>query len=177
VLEDAGGREVVGFRAPSFSIVPGGDWAFDILLEEGYRYDSSLFPIRRSAHYGYPSAPRIPHWIERPAGRLLEIPLTTLRRGSWNLPAAGGAYFRLFPYALTRKAFGDCEARQTPAVFYVHPWELDPEQPRIAAPISSRFRHYWGLGRTSQRIRRMLADFQFGTIADHFDTVAALPAR
>lgn len=177
VLEDAGGRKVVGFRAPSFSIVPGGDWAFDILLEEGYRYDSSLFPFRRSAQYGYATAQRTPHWIERPAGRLFEIPLTTLRRAAWNLPAGGGAYFRLFPYALTRKAFGDCEARQTPGVFYVHPWELDPEQPRIAAPMSSRFRHYWGLDRTAERIRRMLADFRFGTIADHLDTVAALPAR
>jgi polysaccharide deacetylase family protein (PEP-CTERM system associated) len=166
VLEAAAGAAVVGFRAPSFSIVPGTEWAFDVLLEEGYTYDSSLFPIRRSAHYGYPSAPCEPHWIERPSGRLYEMPLTTLRVGGLNVPASGGAYFRLLPYRVTQAAFAEHDARGVPAVFYIHPWELDPEQPRIAAPLGARVRHYSGLGRTVARLERLLAEFRFGAIAD-----------
>lgn len=165
VLEDTAGQRVVGFRAPSFSIVPGVEWAFDVLLEEGFLYDSSLFPIRRSSRYGYPSAPRAAHWIERPAGRLLELPLTTRRLANWNLPASGGAYFRIFPYAVTRDAFSQCETAGMPGVFYVHPWEVDPEQPRISAPLSARLRHYWGLARTAERLKRILGDFRFGAIA------------
>jgi polysaccharide deacetylase family protein (PEP-CTERM system associated) len=173
VLEEATGRAVLGFRAPSFSIVPGTEWAFDVLLEEGFRYDSSLFPIRRSARYGYPSSPRRPHWIERPAGRLLELPLTTRRWVAWNLPASGGAYFRIFPYSVTHAAFSECELHGVRGVFYVHPWEVDPEQPRIAAPIGARIRHYWGLTHTADRLRRILADFSFGSVADYLTTAEA----
>ena len=168
VLEDVTGRVVVGFRAPSFSIVPGREWAFDILIEEGYAYDSSLFPIRRSAQYGYPSAPRESHWIERPGGRLLEVPLTTLRRLGWNVPASGGAYFRIFPYGVTQAALRACETRGRPGVFYVHPWEVDPGQPRLAASIGARLRHYSGLGRTAARLERLLTEFHFVAIAEHF---------
>jgi polysaccharide deacetylase family protein (PEP-CTERM system associated) len=164
VLEDVSGQRVLGFRAPSFSIVPGREWAFDVLLEEGYRYDSSLFPIRRPGGYGYPLAPRDPHWIERPAGRLFELPLTTSRRFGMNLPASGGAYFRIFPYALTRAAFADCERRGAPGTFYVHPWEVDPAQPRLRAPLSARLRHYTGLDRTAGRLERLLSDFRFTSI-------------
>jgi polysaccharide deacetylase family protein (PEP-CTERM system associated) len=165
ILEEVAGVEVVGYRAPSFSIVPGGEWAFDVLLEEGYRYDSSLFPIRRPDGYGYASAPRDPHWIDRPSGRLFELPLTTLRRGGLNLPASGGAYFRIFPYALTRAAFAQCEARGLPGMFYVHPWEVDPAQPRIRAPLPARLRHYTGLGRTAGRLDRLLSTYAFTSVA------------
>src|SRR5437868_1994302 len=103
VLEDLAGAPVLGFRAPSFSIVPGREWALDVLIEEGYRYDSSLFPVRRPGYgYGYPNGLRDPHWLERPAGRLAEIPPATLQWGGLRLPAAGGAYFRLLPYRVVR---------------------------------------------------------------------------
>jgi polysaccharide deacetylase family protein (PEP-CTERM system associated) len=163
-LEDITGAAVIGFRAPSFSIVPGCEWAFDVLLEEGYRYDSSLFPIRRPGGYGYPDAPQDRHWIDRPAGRLLEIPPMTLRHFGVSIPAGGGAYFRIFPYGVTRAALLECERRETPGTFYVHPWELDPDQPRIAAPWHARLRHYTGLHRTAPRLERLLDEFRFVAI-------------
>ena len=177
ILENIAGTGVLGFRAPSFSIVPGREWAFDVLLEEGYRYDSSLFPIRRSADYGYPAAPREPHWITRPSGALYELPMTTLRRFSWSVPASGGGYFRMFPYGLTRAAFEASARSGIPGVFYIHPWEIDPGQPRIAAPLSSRLRHYAGLAHTAGRLRRLLSEFRFGTIAEHLRTVVAPSPR
>lgn len=169
-LEDLTGTEVLGFRAPSFSIVPGREWALDILLEEGYRYDSSLFPVRRPG-YGYPGARRDPHWLERPHGQLAEVPPATLRRFGVQIPAAGGAYFRIFPYALTRAALRECERRGVSGTFYVHPWEFDPGQPRLRVSLLTRLRHYTGLDRTWERLERLLREFRFTTIAS---TVAAL---
>ena len=165
-LESLTGAPVLGFRAPSFSIVPGLEWAFDVLIEEGYRYDSSLFPVRRSGGYGYPGAQRSQHRITRPAGTLLEFPLTTLRRFGVSIPAGGGAYFRILPYGLVHAAFSESERNGTPGTFYLHPWELDPEQPRVAAPWLSRARHYTGLRRTKPRLERLLSAFQFTAIAD-----------
>jgi polysaccharide deacetylase family protein (PEP-CTERM system associated) len=165
LLEDISGLPVVGFRAPSFSIVPGIEWALDILVEEGYRYDSSLFPIRRRG-YGYPGAERDPHWIARPAGRLAEIPPTTISRFGVNVPAAGGAYFRLFPYSVTRAALRDAERRGVSATFYIHPWEVDPTQPRLPVPLSTRIRHYGGLEETVPRLRRLLREFRFRPIGE-----------
>ena len=159
-----------GFRAPSFSITPGREWALDVLIEEGYHYDSSLFPIRRPG-YGYPAAAPDPHWLQRPAGRVAEIPPTTLHCCGLRIPAAGGAYFRLLPYALTRAAFRSCERRGLPGTFYIHPWEIDPDQPRLDVPWHTRIRHYGGLERTASRLDRLLGDFAFGPISD---TVAAL---
>lgn len=170
VLEDVAGHPVVGFRAPSFSLVPGCEWALEILVEEGYRYDSSLFPVRRPG-YGYPNGKRDPHWVELRSGRLAEVPPATLRRWGLNMPAAGGAYFRLLPYQLVRAAFLDCERRGVPGTFYIHPWELDPEQPRLEAPPLTRLRHYGGLRLTRPRLVRLLREFRFGRI---IDTVAAL---
>jgi polysaccharide deacetylase family protein (PEP-CTERM system associated) len=171
VLEDLVGTAVLGFRAPSFSIVPGRDWAFDVLIEEGYRYDSSLFPIRRSAEYGYPTAPREPHWIRRSSGFLYEYPMTTLQLFGSALPASGGGYFRMFPYAVTRAAFRAATARRVPAVFYIHPWEVDPTQPRIDARLTARLRHYAGLERTAGRLERLLSEFRFGAVAEHLSAV------
>lgn len=164
VLEDLAGARVLGYRAPSFSIVAGREWALDILLEEGYRYDSSRFPVRRRG-YGFAGGGRDPHWLDRPGGRLGEVPPATLRVAGTNLPAGGGAYFRLFPYALVRAAFREAESRGAPATFYIHPWELDPGQPRIPVPPTTRIRHYGGLRRTVPRLRRLLGEFAFQPIA------------
>jgi len=166
-LEALTGSPVLGFRAPSFSIVAGREWALDILVEEGYRYDSSLFPVRRPG-YGYAAGRREPHWLERPAGRLAEVPPATLRVAGVNLPAAGGAYFRLFPYWLVRSALRGCERRGVPGTFYIHPWETDPAQPRLNVPWITRVRHYGGLHRTAARLERLLGEFRFTSIAPDF---------
>lgn len=171
-LEDLTGQSVLGFRAPSFSIIPGKEWALDILIEEGHLYDSSLFPVRR-ARYGYPGGRRDPHWLDRPSGRIAEIPPATLRRGGVNIPAGGGAYLRLLPYGLVRRALLESSRRRVPATFYVHPWELDPDQPRLRVPAHVRLRHYGGLDRTEARLRRLLAEFRFGPIVDSLTTMAA----
>ena len=170
-LEALTGSEVLGFRAPSFSIVPGLEWALDVLLEEGYRYDSSFFPVRRPGGYGYPSANPDPHWITRPSGRIAEFPLTTLPRLGMRIPAAGGAYFRVFPYGVVRSAFRETARRNVPGTFYMHPWEVDPGQPRLAVPWLSRLRHYTGLARTRPRLEQLLSEFRFTTIASTLATL------
>ena len=175
VLEAAVGVPVVGFRAPSFSIVPGREWALDVLIEEGYAYDSSLFPIARPG-YGYPRGVRDPHVLQSSAGLLVELPPATLRRGGVNLPAAGGAYFRLLPYALPQAAFRDCTSRGVPGMFYVHPWELDPDQPRLPVSWSARARQYGGLRLTTPRLERLLTEFAFNSVRGT-GTVARLLAR
>lgn len=176
-LEDIVTEPVVGFRAPSFSIVAGREWALDVLVEEGYSYDSSLFPITRPG-YGYSGGRRDPHLLTTEAGPLAELPPTTLRRAGINLPAAGGAYFRLLPYALTQAALRESASRGVPGTFYVHPWEVDPEQPRLAVSWSTRTRHYGGLRRTVPRLKRLLEEFRFssvraaGTVARLFPRLA-----
>ena len=170
LLEDLIGKSVTGYRAPSFSIVRGGEWALDILVEEGYGYDSSLFPVRRPG-YGYAGGQRAPYWIDRPPGRLVEVPPATLRIGGVNVPAAGGAYFRLFPYRLCRAALRQSQRRGAPGTFYIHPWEVDPQQPRLGVGFLTRLRHYGGLTRTADRLCRLLGEFSFRPIAE---TVAGL---
>ena len=175
LLEAQTGAPIFGFRAPSYSIVSGREWALDVLIEEGYRYDSSLFPVRRPG-YGYRDGARDPHWIERPVGRLAELPPATWRVMGANLPAAGGAYFRIFPYGLVRAALRQCESRGVPGVFYLHPWEVDPQQPRLAVSLSARLRHYTGLKRTLPRLERLLSEFRFTTIVDGLREPAAVAA-
>ena len=175
LLEQMIGAPVLGYRAPSYSIVAGREWALDVLAEEGYRYDSSLFPVRRPG-YGYAAGGRDPHWLERPAGRLAELPPATWRVLGANLPAAGGAYFRIFPYRLVRAALRQCEARGVPGVFYLHPWEVDPDQPRLRVSLSARLRHYTGLRRTIPRLQRLLGEFRFTAIADGLGELAAIGA-
>lgn len=176
LIEDLTGAPVVGFRAPSFSIVRGTEWALDVLLEEGYRYDSSLFPVKR-AGYGYEGGARDPHWIVRAGGRLAEFPPATLRLGSRILPAAGGAYFRLLPPTLVHMALRESEDRSQPATFYIHPWEWDPGQPRFAVPLLTRIRHYAGQARVWGRMDRLLAAYDFTSIASVLtsDTSAQTP--
>lgn len=163
-LEDLVGAPVIGYRAPSFSIAPGSEWALDVLLEEGYCYDSSLFPVRRPG-YGHPHAPVTPGWLRREGGVLLELPPTTLAIGSLRLPAAGGGYFRQFPYSVTRAAFRAMERRPARGMFYIHPWELDPGQPRLPVGFLTSVRHYRGLDRTRARLERLLGEFRFTSVA------------
>ena len=176
ILEDLTGRPVIGYRAPSFSIVRGREWALDILVEEGYRYDSSLFPIRRPG-YGHPDAARDPFLLERRAGPLLEYPPAILVVGGTRLPAAGGGYLRLLPFGLITRAVRQAEARGQPATLYIHPWELDSGQPRVRVPALTRIRHYGGLRRTEPRLRRLLSRFAFRPIADSANEHAATPPQ
>lgn len=165
LLEDLGGVAVTGYRAPTFSIGPRTPWAFEALARAGYRYSSSVFPIRHDL-YGAPDAPREPHR----RGPILELPLTTLRLAGRNLPLAGGGWFRLAPYNLFRAGLGRMNARPRRAIFYFHPWEIDPDQPVIAgAPLRSRFRHRVNLRAMEGRLRRLMADFAW----DRMDRVFA----
>lgn len=171
VLEDVSGQAVLGYRAPSFSIGHGNLWAFDTLAEAGYRYSSSLYPIRHD-HYGMPDAPRFAH--RRDSG-LLEVPVTTVRMFDRNWPGSGGGWFRLMPYAMSRWMIGKVnrDDRQA-AVFYFHPWEIDPEQPRIAGiDAKTRFRHYVNIARTESRLRQLLCDFRWSRMDRIFLPVAA----
>lgn len=164
-LEDAVGAPVIGFRAPSFSIVERSLWALDVLVETGYVYDTSIFPIHHD-RYGIPDAPRHVHRIDRPSGSILEMPASTVRLGSFNIPIAGGGYFRQFPYALTRWGIRRVNTvDRSPVVFYLHPWEVDPDQPRMNVGAATRWRHYRGLDQVAQRLRRLVRDFPFGTVA------------
>ncbi|MET0517511.1 MAG: XrtA system polysaccharide deacetylase [Burkholderiaceae bacterium] len=166
LLEDIGGHEVLGYRAPSFSIGEGNLWAFDTLLEAGYRYSSSVYPIKHD-HYGMPDSPRFAYPVRE---GLLEVPVTTLRLFNRNLPSSGGGYFRLLPYALSRWLIRQVNAReQQSAVFYFHPWEIDAGQPRIAGiDGKTRFRHYVNIGRTHARIAQLLGDFAWGRMDEIF---------
>ena len=159
ILEDVSGRDVHGYRAPSFSIDATNPWAFDAIAEAGYRYSSSVYPIRHD-HYGMPEAPRFA-FEARPG--LLEIPVATVRVGETNLPAGGGGYFRLLPYAVSRRLIRRINVRdRQPAMFYFHPWELDAAQPRIAGiGAKTRFRHYVNLHRTAPRLARLFRDFRW----------------
>jgi polysaccharide deacetylase family protein (PEP-CTERM system associated) len=159
-IEQAAGVRVRGFRAPSYSITARSLWALDVLQDEGYEYDASIFPIRHDV-YGIPDAPRHAHR----RGTILEVPGTTALVGGTRIPVGGG-YFRLFPYSVTRWAVSRVNRMEgKPAIFYLHPWEIDPEQPRLAAPWRSTLRHYNSLGRTELRLRRLLSDFRWDTVA------------
>jgi polysaccharide deacetylase family protein (PEP-CTERM system associated) len=164
LLEDACGRRVIGYRAPSYSITPKSLWALDILLEEGYEYDSSIFPIRHD-RYGIPVSARQPYRIDRKVGSLVEVPGSTTQVGPLNLPVAGGGYFRILPYWWTKWGISRVNEREgRPAVFYLHPWEIDPDQPRLAAGRLGCFRHYRHLAETEGRLRQLLRDFRFDAI-------------
>ena len=162
LLEDLSGVSVAGYRAPSFSIGRANLWALDVLAEAGYRYSSSIYPIAHD-HYGMPEAPRFPYRPEScPA--LLEMPPTTVPLAGRNLPAAGGGYFRLLPYATSRWLIGRVNRlERRPAMFYFHPWEVDPAQPRVpGASLKSRFRHYVNLDRMEDKLDRLCSDFRWG---------------
>ena len=171
LLEDIAGVAVRGYRAPSFSIGHGNLWAFDRIAAAGYQYSSSVYPVQHD-HYGMPDAPRFPY---RVGASLLEIPISTTRVFGRNLPAGGGGYFRLAPYALSRWAINRVNrVDRRPAIFYFHPWEIDPQQPRVnGVGPKTRFRHYVNLHRTESRLGRLLGDFRWDRMDRVFDLDAA----
>lgn len=172
VLEDIVGHRIAGFRAASYSIVDSTLWALDVLIDLGFTYDSSIFPIRHDL-YGIPSFSRAPVRIERAAGAILEIPPSTVRLLGQNWPVAGGGYFRLLPYWLTRRAIERLNRHEGRAgMVYVHPWELDVDQPRLRGGMRARLQ-YANLHRTEARLRRLLREFRFAPVRDVFRTCAA----
>ena len=164
VLEDVAGTEVQGYRAPSFSIGDDNLWAYDCLAKAGYRYSSSVYPIRHD-HYGSPDGNRFAHIANT---RMLEVPIATARLFRTNWPAGGGGYFRLMPYAVSRWLIQHVNSNdEEAAIFYFHPWEIDPEQPRVkGVSAKTRFRHYVHLQRTEKRLRQLLQDFRWDRV-DH----------
>ena len=174
LLEDLAGRPVLGYRAPSFSIGVGNLWAFDQLARAGYRYSSSIYPIKHD-HYGMPDSPRFAY---RVGAGLLEVPITTVRMGQRNMPSTGGGWFRLMPYAMSRWMLKrvNREDREA-AIFYFHPWEIDPGQPRIPGiDAKTRFRHYVNLDRNENKLRQLLQDFRWGRMDHIFLAGAAASA-
>jgi polysaccharide deacetylase family protein (PEP-CTERM system associated) len=162
ILEDISGQAVLGYRAPSFSITRQSSWAFAVLASEGYQYDASVFPIHHD-RYGIPDAPRHPYMAVYEHGTMAEFPASTFRLAGQNFPIGGGGYFRMLPYEWTRQGIRHVNRREGKAVmFYLHPWEIDPAQPRIKTSLVSTLRHYTNLGRTEARLRRLLSDFSFG---------------
>lgn len=172
VLEDLAQTSVTCYRAASYSITQKSLWALDVLHEEGFTTDSSIFPIRHD-RYGLLGGPLAPHYLELPGGgRLMEFPISTLKMAGLSLPVSGGGYFRLYPYGLSRFLARQVNAEGRPFVFYLHPWEVDPDQPRIDVGAFTRFRHYNNLDKCRARLSRLLEDFRFGTvsqsIAEHY---------
>lgn len=161
VLEDVSGAAVRGYRAPSFSIDARTPWAYEVLAEAGYAYSSSVAPVVHD-HYGWREAPRFAFY-PLAGSDLLEIPVTTAEVGARRLAAGGGGFFRVLPYAFTRWAIRQVNAEGRPAVFYFHPWEIDPDQPRVeGAPLRSRVRHYTNLRRMAGKLQRLTAEFRWG---------------
>ena len=178
-IENASGVKVVGYRAPTFSIVRESLWGLDILAEEGFLYDSSIFPTHHD-HYGFPQAPRFPIRAELNSGATIcEIPMSTVRVCGMNLPVGGGGYLRILPMFYTRWAVRHLQSTlRRPVNVYIHPWEFDPEQPRLEGSWKSRLRHYRGLDKTLPRMRELLAGGKFGTLHDlilSLDQSGALP--
>src|SRR6267142_3279165 len=167
LLADIIGSRVLGYRAASYSVVRDSLWALDILVELGFTYDSSIFPVHHD-RYGIPNAERAPHRLSTPDGKLIvEWPLATASIFGLRLPVAGGGYFRLLPYWLSHWGLASINRRERrPFIFYLHPWEIDPGQPRVPASRLSRFRHYTNLGKCEERLRRLLGEFRFGTARD-----------
>lgn len=166
LLEDITGQEVIGYRAPTYSITKTTLWALDVLVEEGFQYDSSIFPIYHD-RYGIPGAERFIHTIRCQAGNIVEFPPSTVRVAAANLPMTGGGYFRLLPYALFRWGLRRINRlEQQPALFMVHAWEVDPEQPIIAGTRLNIWRHRNNLSRTESRLERLLTEFRFAPLCD-----------
>jgi polysaccharide deacetylase family protein (PEP-CTERM system associated) len=165
-IEMAVGVTVRGYRAPSYSVTERSLWALDVLISEQYEFDASIYPVRHD-RYGIPRWPRHIQLLKRSGGDLWELPGSTVARLGVNLPMGGGGYFRLLPYWWTQAGITRLNAQEhRPAVFYLHPWEIDPDQPRLNGRALSRFRHYRNLELTEGRLRRLLKEFRFGTVSD-----------
>jgi len=174
-IEDAAGEKVLGYRAPTFSITAKSLWAIEILAQEGFLYDSSVFPVWHDL-YGMPNAPRFPfRWVCRDGKSFFEIPPLTVRILGRNLPVAGGGYLRILPMWYTRWALRRIRQREgRPAVVYFHPWEIDPGQPRLSGNVKARLRHYFNLKRMEGRIRELLADAPFVPLRSFLESQLAL---
>jgi len=173
LLEDIVQKEVRGYRAATYSITQRSLWALDILVEEGFKYDSSIFPMRHDK-YGMPDIDPLPHQIQTKSGPLVEIPITVYRKGPISIPCAGGGYFRLWPYWFTKWCLG-AVGKRVEFNFYLHPWEVDADQPRIAnAGWLSKFRHYNNLDKCQGRLDRLLSDFKFSTASEFLTTKGLL---
>lgn len=171
ILEDIIGEPIHGYRAASYSITAQSKWALDILVDEGFTWDSSIFPVHHD-RYGMPGTPEKPYILEAPSGgSLKEFPLSTCPVGNYRLPIAGGGYFRLYPYFLSRWGLGKINRAGEPFIFYLHPWEVDPGQPRLRVSALSRFRHYNNLSVCFDRLQRLLKDFRFGTVSEVMDSL------
>ncbi|WP_286855505.1 XrtA system polysaccharide deacetylase [Marinobacter sp. UBA4489] len=171
ILEEITGAPVTGYRAASYSITAQSRWALDILCEEGFTWDSSIFPVHHD-RYGMPGTPHSPYILEAPNGSTLkEFPLSTCPVGSYRMPIAGGGYFRLYPYALSRWGLGKINRAGQPFIFYLHPWEIDPGQPRLKVKAFSRFRHYNNLDKCQKRLERLLDDFHLGSVSDVLEAI------
>ena len=164
-IQDACGRRVTSYRAPSFSITPRSIWAVEILLEAGFTHDSSIFPVHHDL-YGFSGAPRVPFVLRCAGSELIEFPPSTLHFGKITVPVTGGGYLRTLPMLYQKKALRNLQNLTIPGMLYLHPWELDPEQPRIDAPLRSRLRHYTGLSATAKRIRNLCNEFRFGRMTE-----------
>lgn len=177
ILEDIAGTKVSGYRAPSYSITGKSIWALDILVEEGFSYDSSIFPVYHDT-YGLPDSPRFPYLITRESGTIMEFPLTTypLRfcKKEYRLPIAGGGYLRFFPASFLQWGIDSINKKEKqPAVLYFHPWEIDPDQPRIKAGFKSTFRHYLNLHSTEAKLRKIIGSGQFTTMHEVLETMVS----
>ena len=166
VLEDLVQKSVLGYRAASYSITKASIWALDILTEAGFVYDSSIFPVRHD-RYGIPDAIEYPHRLKTPNGNsIVEFPLSIAKYVGMNIPVAGGGYFRLYPYLVSKVGLSQVNSRNYPFIFYLHPWEIDPMQPRIKTSHISRFRHYNNLNKCEERLKRLLDDFSFCSVIE-----------
>lgn len=175
ILEDITGEAITGYRAASYSITAQSRWALDILCEEGFTWDSSIFPVHHD-RYGMPGTPHEPYRLRAPnGGTLIEFPLSTCPLGNYRLPIAGGGYFRLFPYWLSRWGLGRINRSGQPFIFYLHPWEIDTDQPRLKVKAFSRFRHYNNLDKCMGRLETLLGDFLFGSVQDVLSSVELRP--
>lgn len=176
LIEEAARRPVIGYRAASFSITRDSLWALDVLIDLGFAYDSSIFPIRHD-RYGIPDAATRPGRVTAPSGRtLVEFPLSAASFLGLKVPVSGGGYFRIFPYWVCELGLRQVNSRRGPFAFYVHPWEIDPHQPRVAAGALARWRHYTGLERCERRLERLLGEFRFGRMADVLTGSGLLPS-
>jgi len=164
ILEDIVQKPVLGYRGASYSITKKSLWALDVLAEAGFKYDSSIFPVYHD-RYGIPDAVEVPHELTTPSGeKIIEYPLSTYKIAKYKLPISGGGYFRLFPFWFTRHALGTLNKKGVPFNFYLHPWEIDPNQPKVKASLVSRFRHYNNLHKCEHRLRKLLKSFNFTTM-------------
>lgn len=172
LLEDIVQKPVCGYRAASYSITKRSLWALDILVEAGFEYDSSIFPVQHD-RYGIPDAKENPHKLITPNGNsLIEFPLSTAKIFNRKIPVAGGGYFRLYPYMVTKAGLSQINRKNRPFIFYLHPWEIDTEQPRVAAKWFSRFRHYNNLKKCEPRLIQLLKDFEFTTVRNVLSDLA-----